>query len=312
MRDRAGRIARAAASAHQPALQAEARDLGARLGGALRAWPLPDVGDLLGVPAPTETLLRDDRYSTVLHLYRELLLASKIVWEGAAFVHDSFDVAGLYEMWVYLQVLRAVASIGASAEISLNDADSLVRVDQEALTFRLSRGERSLVQFIVGPAMVTVAYNQTFSALSGHGSNSQRRATYSVGLRPDVTVAIDNGSTESLLLVDAKYRLDRIGPELGFSFIDDEENFEPPSGSFKRSDVYKMHTYRDAIRGATIAIAAYPGTQRRDFPVDGDSLVRSGGVAALPLPPTNRGPETATRATSLTALREIVLNLATK
>ena len=57
------------------------------------------------------------------------------------------------------------------------------------------------------------------------------------------------------------------------------------TGSFKSADIHKMHTYRDAIGGARIADAVYPGTEQQLYPRD-DAMFRSeGGVGAIPLAP---------------------------
>jgi predicted component of viral defense system (DUF524 family) len=53
------------------------------------------------------------------------------------------------------------------------------------------------------------------------------------------------------VVFDAKFRLEPLGKVL-------EE--DTPLATAKRSDLYKMHTYRDAL-GVRAAVALYPGTE---------------------------------------------------
>ena len=47
----------------------------------------------------------------------------------------------------------------------------------------------------------------------------------------------------------------------------DEEDEAPSGTNFKKADLYKMHTYRDAIRGCRGAYVLYPGDETRIFSV---------------------------------------------
>ncbi len=64
--------------------------------------------------------------------------------------------------------------------------------------------------------------------------------------------------------------------------IDDNEanKDDERAGVFKRADVYKMHTYRDAIAGAQSAWVMYPGTVFQRFDAD-----EKGAVGAIPVKP---------------------------
>lgn len=109
-------------------------------------------------------------------------------------------------------------------------------------------------------------------------------ASYSLTLRPDVSIALERGSRRSRVFLDAKYRVD------GFSkaFIGDQdpdEGLGEPEGTFKPDDLYKMHTYRDAVGGAFAAVAVYPGSERRLYPPVRDDFIARGGVGAVPLRP---------------------------
>ena len=70
---------------------------------------------------------------------------------------------------------------------------------------------------------------------------------------------------------------------------EEDEDAEPAPGTFKVDDLNKMHTYRDAIGGASFAVAAYPGHESRLFPQDPEQFACSGGVGAVALRPDARG-----------------------
>jgi predicted component of viral defense system (DUF524 family) len=88
-------------------------------------------------------------------------------------------------------------------------------------------------------------------------------------------------------LFDAKYRLR--WEEIADAMAEEAEDRE---ATFKRADLFKMHTYRDAIRGAEAVFILYPGDEFRAFGVDGRHYASAAalppdfaGVGAIPLRP---------------------------
>jgi predicted component of viral defense system (DUF524 family) len=137
---------------------------------------------------------------------------------------------------------------------------------------------------------VELAYNRSF------GGNL--RGSYSVTLRPDIT--LDVGPVRHFL--DAKFRVERRSQaETQGEAAEDEAIARVlPTGWFKAEDIRKMHTYREAIRGAAGTDARpvasvwvlYPGSETVYFdellgrssqlPAEGVALR---GVGAIPLVP---------------------------
>jgi predicted component of viral defense system (DUF524 family) len=78
---------------------------------------------------------------------------------------------------------------------------------------------------------------------------NQYQLSYSVPLRPDFTWKLHG---QAGVVFDAKFRLER----LNIAGEDDDS----PETIAKRADLYKMHTYRDAL-GARAAVAVYPGME---------------------------------------------------
>ena len=56
---------------------------------------------------------------------------------------------------------------------------------------------------------------------------------------------------------------------------------------FKNEDIYKMHTYRDAIRGCLGAYVLYPGTETRIFSIHNDSKLNGVGAIACAIDSPN-------------------------
>ena len=98
---------------------------------------------------------------------------------------------------------------------------------------------------------------------------------------------------DRLHVFDAKYRLDRFDAE--------ERDSDDAPATYKRADLYKMHTYRDAISGLRTAFVVYPGSEFVFFERNGGRRARPGdvvsadGVGALPLRPADHNPATSLR-----------------
>nr|BAL58222.1 hypothetical protein HGMM_F55D02C22 [uncultured prokaryote] len=133
--------------------------------------------------------------------------------------------------------------------------------------------------------------------------------SYSVTLRPDFKIANEN----ALILLDAKYRVEFIyeiekiikkeSESSEGEREHDEIKEEERRGTFKLADLYKMHTYREAILDGEgnrplWVVALYPGDKVALFPEKGEKVYKnfdelgdnelnfsSGGVGVLPFKP---------------------------
>ena len=72
---------------------------------------------------------------------------------------------------------------------------------------------------------------------------------------------------------DAKYRLDRF--EVSDGDADDD------AATYKRADLYKMHTYRDAILSVKSAFVVYPGSEFVFFDRSGVKHMEPAELSAL-------------------------------
>lgn len=231
-----------------------------------RVWE--DVGAMRFFPASSTVLQRRSAYREVLRQHILLRMASKALPLDAEEVEHLLevkDIARLYELWAAFAVVDAVrASKGDVAWAAQPATDELGSKLGCGLIARWSDGTE-------------VAYNVTYSmspSLYGH--------SWSVSLRPDVTLQIPSGPSAGLHLLDAKFRLD--------GTLDRKpQNAE---GDAKAGDLHKMHAYRDAIPEARSAWVMYPGTEFRAWCEDGhevenvaDLTGAIAGIGAVPVVP---------------------------
>lgn len=235
-----------------------------------RAAFLEGVGPMVVFPAASQVLRRREGYRQLRDAYLRLLLSPRVRWEGLEerLEAPSRDVPTLYEYWCFFALADALARATGTSP----DWRSLVW-KTDVWEVRLRQGQKARLP--IGPA--TLWYNRGF----GHPNS------YSLPLRPDYTIEVRGRRW----LLDAKYRLE--WEELEAALKEGEESEERDRGTtFKQADLYKMHTYRDAIRGAEAVFILYPGAQFRAFGADGQRYDDPAGlppgfagVGAVPLRP---------------------------
>lgn len=205
------------------ALYHELRTLRDELQVAL-AWPwLQEVGPLSYLPFHSRVLQQRDGYQELFALYPQFLLARTPFGADLERAVAARDVAKLYEYWCFFRLTRALAAEWGDPRIELRPDNSGGLAEGIAASFADTDWK--------------LYFNRSF--LGGRGS-------YSVGLRPDFTL-VYRGRPE--MVFDAKFRLD--APL-------DLDDAATAQRSPQAADLYKMHTYRDALR-VRAAVALYPG-----------------------------------------------------
>jgi predicted component of viral defense system (DUF524 family) len=259
-----------------------------------------EVGRMVHVPLASTVLQRRRGYRDVLTHFTRLRLATRLPLDSrdARDLLEVKDIALMYELWCYFTVVdRISAHLGQPVAASMCEGNDFeIRVAEEKAAVAWRDGTRLL-------------YNPRFSR-----SPAASRQSYSVPLRPDIALVVPSGPNKGLHLLDAKFRLDRIAEimpvgesstdesspsEDGVDSSDEANEKRERSGDYKRADLYKMHTYRDAIRDARSVWILYPGTESRYFAENGDAPTDSldlqgcslNGVGAIPLRPEATGAE---------------------
>ncbi len=233
-----------------------------------RASFLEDVGPMTVFPAASQVLRRRGGYRQLRDAYLQILLGPCVAWEGLEeqLRVPSRKVWQLYEYWCFFALADALARVTGDPP----DWQNVIETRENVWEVRLQRGLTSKLR--IGP--IALWYNRGF----------RRPNSYSLPLRPDYTVE----AAGRRWLFDAKYRL----RWEDLSEVMDEEETEDREATFKQADIYKMHTYRDAVAGAEAVFIIYPGTEFRAFGADGERyesaealLPGFAGVGAIPLRP---------------------------
>ncbi len=164
------------------------------------------------------------------------------------------NISELYEYWTFFQIAKLVFN----KDIVIQDIRELNNLDS-GIKYGLTLSSPHKDVFL--------HYNQTES--------KKRKTSYSVELRPDITIEFSNGAK---YVFDAKYRV--------------KNNFEEVR-YYNSADVVKMHAYLDAIENCKFAIELYPGTELCFYEKDVHALIKTSvndidtylGVGAFPLIP---------------------------
>lgn len=227
-----------------------------RIENLTRAHFLEEVGEMHVYPAGSQVLLKREGYRQLNDYYRRFLLTGKVVWEGfeELLKTPNKDLATLYEYWCFFQLLDAVA---AALDAQINPRQFIV---EEGGIFRVTINQSGRSQGQVGQA--TVYYNRYF--------HHREEESYSVTLHPDYTVELPNGQR---FIFDAKYKYNNPAQFMSGHMSPDEERDEEERLVYKKGDLYKMHTYRDALDAQAVFVL-YPGNEFRAFRRDSFELSR--------------------------------------
>lgn len=277
---------------------------------ALLASPLFDnVSDLRRIPFESITLQQREGYREVLMAWLMLDAAAQLDWPGREDAYDGTarNVATLYEYWLYFVLFRSFQDkLGMVAEKDLFvQTDEALpfccRADDGRLAINLRQGKASFCRFRWKKdrreLLVHFFYNRTFARSSIDESGS-----YSKTFRPDYTLVIipgefDGGNwrlTEraaeragliAYLHFDAKYRGENLAGLFGESDLSEHQRSRA-LGSVKQIDLYKMHTYNEAIRRSIGSYVIYPGMGESRF-VRYHEIVP--GIGAFAIRPSKEG-----------------------
>jgi predicted component of viral defense system (DUF524 family) len=224
-------------------------------------------------PAGSQVLLKRDGYRQLNDYYRRFLLTGKVIWEGFEELvgTPSKDMATLYEYWCFFQLLDSVA---AALGVQVDPRQFVV--EGEGI-FRVTIDQSGKSRGKIGHA--TVYYNRYF--------RRRERRSYSVTLHPDYALELPSGR---LIALDAKYKYQDLSKFMNTE-VDEGEERDEDRLLFVKGDLYKMHTYRDALKAQAVFVL-YPGTEFRAFGVDGYKYAHLGalgpgfaGVGAVALRP---------------------------
>ncbi len=121
---------------------------------------------------------------------------------------------------------------------------------------------------------IQFSYNRTFPGSSEEYSYPES-GSWTRRMRPDYTLSIwpagineEEAEKQELIThihFDAKYKIEKIMESLGDEEDLDNEKEDQSKGTYKRADLLKMHSYKDAIRRTGGAYILYPGKEQTKY-----------------------------------------------
>jgi len=249
-----------------------------------------DIAPLDRLPLESQTLQKREGYRDILQAWLMLDVAAKLDWPGRGEAYDGTnrDAAALYEYWLYfilLDVLKTRLRMEPWKK-AVDNGNFVSKGGKGGPFLNLERGKESVSRLVWtggdGTKMgVHFFYNRKFM----RARDPKLSGSYSQDFWPDYTLAffpeeyMKLGTWEAAeqaalkagriayLHFDAKYRLDfKDGQEQESPFGKDDEGAMEAEHSesretdtYIRGDLYKMHTYNDAIRRTAGSYVLYPG-----------------------------------------------------
>ncbi len=278
-----------------PGLRAEMDGLINDLEDALADDLFKEVSALSVLPLNSPVLQRREGYRQVLRAWMLLELAARLSWEGGDDVYaaGSRDAAALYEYWVFFRLVDLVAGLFTLDKPLVSEL-----LDDRGLVLKLKAGKHLALRGTYRGAgrrlNVQFSYNRSFY----YAPDYPATGAWSRPMRPDYTLSLwpvgfSQAQAEQQELIthvhfDAKYRVEKLTELFGEATEEelDEEVKEERRGKYKRTDLLKMHAYRDAIRRSAGAYVLYPGTEKTNFCGFHEILP---GLGAFPLRPVPSG-----------------------
>ena len=221
------------------------------------------------IPLNSPILQKKEGYREILRIWLMFNLAAKLIWSGGENVYEAGkrDVAVLYEYWLFFKLLDIIKSVFDIDPVSLEE---LIVKTKDGLGLRLQQGNRVAVKGIYNgysrKLNVEFSYNRTFNGEMDY----PEAGSWTKNMRPDYTLTIwpldiplqaDAENQELIVHIhfDAKYKIDNLYNIFCDDIDLDEEKIDQNKGRYKRADLLKMHSYRDAIRRTGGAYILYPG-----------------------------------------------------
>lgn len=239
---------------------------------------LDDVDELKYFPSNSQVLQKKAGYRDILRFFMIFELAFFISWDEIeelikGYQHKLYD---LYEYWCYIKLFKILCHL---SEVEPDYNRIFHKSRKKKWSVSLKKGSDKPQHFDIPikgeKLLVELTYNHSFK------HDVKKDHSYSLNLRPDYTLRIKKGSDYYLIHFDAKYRSNII---LDDTDIDKRDKEEEEKRIYKSADVYKMHTYKDAIIGSLGAYVLYPGnTPPKIFKEKEPHIIPS--VGAFPLTP---------------------------
>lgn len=259
-----------------------------------------EISNPATLPLNSPVLQRKEGYREILRMWLMFDLAAKMVWHGGDDVYSGSkrDVAVLYEYWLFFKMLEIVKEVFKIESLS---AENLIEETSDGLGLKLKQGKYLPLKgvYVTDTRKLNVefSYNRTFSGDKKYPDGG----SWTKNLRPDYTLSIwplgieqEQAEKEELIVhihFDAKYKVENLQNIFGKEDNLEEEKEEQKKGTYKRADLLKMHTYKDAIRRTAGAYVLYPGNDNSFKRMGFHELIPGLGAFSIRPSKTNNGTE---------------------
>lgn len=250
------------------------------------------------LPLNSPILQRKEGYREILRVWLMVDLAAKLAWHAGDDVYSGGkrDVAVLYEYWLFFKLVEIIKEV---FKIEPKSLEQLIKKTDDGLGLQLKQGIHIPLKGVYDSGTrklnVEFSYNKTFSG----GNTYPASGSWTKSMRPDYTLSIwphgiDSQTAEMEELIthihfDAKYKVENI-----IEIVGNEEDFKSEKedqkrGTFKRIDLLKMHSYKDAIRRTAGSYVLYPGTDSPYTKIGFHELIPGLGAFAIRPSKSNSG-----------------------
>ena len=246
----------------------EAKIITQKLEGYMYRNFFKEISPIKGLHLNSPMLQRKAGYREVLKRWLQFDLAAKLIWSGGDDVYSAGkkDIAKLYEYWLFFKLLNLFQK---HFSIEKNELSKLIVITKDNLSLQLKEGiETALSGSFVSKGrhmQMKFCYNREFKKSAYPNSGS-----WTINLNPDYTLSIwPEGITETQaeieeLIVhihfDAKYKVEHFFETVNST---DSDIQREKKARYKNIDIWKMHTYKDAIRRTGGAYILYPGDKSK-------------------------------------------------
>ena len=290
---------------------AEAKSYAEECRRQLRSKPFRDVKNLRTIPSDNQVLQKRSGYRELFRgwITSNLGLSIKELSSQGLLSPEAEnrDAPKLYELWLISHLKRAIGTLteDVSHVHESKPYDSGEQIELYASTSEKPVGSKP-IYIIRTPSglLVGLYYNRTFNGRKRDGA--PKTPSYSVELRPDYTVeiiktkdgglSVNNRDTYMALRNKLEHKPEEGG---GTSYIHFDAKFrinnvrdlsEDDPTKAKPADIYKMHTYNEAIYGTVTSIILYPGKAPNEKKGDENAIYTKftdlvPGVSALAVRP---------------------------
>ena len=238
-------------------------------------------------------LQRKEGYREIYRIWLMFEVASKLNWSGGEDIYSAGkrNIALLYEYWVFFKLLGIIEKIFNIKSKGISD---LIEETKSGLGLKLKSGRYIPIKGIFDSNKrklnIEFSYNKTFTGENSYPSSG----SWTKNMRPDYTLSIwpidftmEEAESQEIIThihFDAKYKIEDLKEVFGEKTDDLRlEKEENSIGVYKRGDLLKMHSYKDAIRRTAGAYIIYPG--KISYQKEGYHEILP-GLGAFPLYPS--------------------------